>query len=79
MQANLRYLNIFSDSVDHAESRDISFYPIPWKSDFEILVKILKLRGRRPYAWVFLPESAKLCVYLFMLVRAPERYWYQKM
>ena len=67
MQANFRYLNI------------VSFYPIPWKFDFEILVKTLKWRGRRS-CMGFSPRISQ-CVYLFMLVRALERYmyWYQKM
>ena len=30
-----------------------SFCPIPWEYDFENFAQILKLRGLRPFAWVF--------------------------
>ena len=34
-----------------------NFCPIPWEFDFENFAQILKLRGLRPYAWVFYSQN----------------------
>ena len=39
-----------------------SFCPIPWEFDFENFAQILKLRGLRPYAWVFYSQIHPMCI-----------------
>ena len=38
-----------------------NFGAIPWEIDFNIFVRILKLRGLRSYAWVFYSQNYKMC------------------
>ena len=39
-----------------------NFGPISWEFGFLIFSKILKLRGRRPYAWVFPSQNRQMCI-----------------